>query len=277
MTVREIMGNKRMRRNHDAISVISWITIALLIIPILFILYFGFVIYRNALGFGDTVMESIELTVISSAISAFIVFVVFTPLAFNLARNQNNFMETASDIPASIPHPIVGIAFLIIGSPITPFGRFLSSIGINFFDSIQGLIVALSFISAPVYIRSAQSVFSSLNRYHEMFGYSLGVSRIRILYSVVIPGSIKDLASATLTSMSRAMSEFGSIAILAYYILQGPFKGVEPASVLIYQYYGYYGPGVAVTAAALMIVVSMIILGATRLLKSGIIKRRKTG
>ena len=31
MTVREIMGNKRMRRNHDAISVISWITIALLI------------------------------------------------------------------------------------------------------------------------------------------------------------------------------------------------------------------------------------------------------
>ena len=49
MTVREIMGNKRMRRNHDAISVISWITIALLIIPILFILYFGFVfLYYNA-------------------------------------------------------------------------------------------------------------------------------------------------------------------------------------------------------------------------------------
>ena len=40
--------------------------------------------------------------------------------------------------------------------------------------------------------------------------------------------------------MIRAMSEFGSIAILAYYILQGPFKGVESASVLIYQYYGYY-------------------------------------
>ena len=36
------------------------------------------------------------------------------------------------------------------------------------------------------------------------------------LITSVIPGSIKDLASATLTSMSRAMSEFGSIAILAY-------------------------------------------------------------
>ncbi|QRF74799.1 Molybdate/tungstate transport system permease protein WtpB [Thermoplasmatales archaeon] len=263
------MKKNSFKGSPDAVSIISWITVALLVIPILFILYFGFVVYRNALGFSSTVFESIELTVISSAISAFTVFVVFTPLAFNLARKQSNAMETATDIPASIPHPIVGIAFLILGSPITPFGRFLASIGINFFDSIQGLIVVLSFISAPVYIRSAQSVFSSLNRYHEMFGYSLGASRLRVLYSVVIPGCIKDLTSAALTSMSRAMSEFGSIAILVYYILQGPFKGVEPASVLIYQYYGYYGPGVAVTAAALMIIVSMIILGITRILKSG--------
>jgi len=263
-----------LKQKPDAVSVISWITIALLMIPILFILYFGFVVYRNALGFSDTVLESIELSVISSAISAFIVFVVFTPLAFSLARKQSNIMETVTDIPASIPHPIVGIAFLIIGSPITPFGRFLSSIGINFFDSIQGLIVALSFISAPIYIRSAQSVFSSISRYKEMLGYSLGVSRLRILYSVIIPGSIRELASATLTSMSRGMSEFGSIAILAYYIFSGPFKGVEPASVLIYQYYGYYGPDVAVTAAAFMIIVSMIILGVTRLLKSGLTSGR---
>lgn len=271
----KFMKRSGFKGGTDAVSIISYATIALLIIPILFILYFGFVVYRDALGFSGTVFESIELTVISSSISAFIVFVLFTPLAFNLARKQSNFMETVSDIPASIPHPIVGIAFLIIGSPITPFGRFLSSMGINFFDSIQGLIVALSFISAPVYIRSAQSVFSSMNRYHEMFGYSLGSSRLRILYSVVVPVTIKDLASAALTSMSRAMSEFGSIAILAYYILSGPFKGVEPASVLIYQYYGYYGPDVAVTAAALMIIVSMAILGITRLMKSDILRRRQ--
>lgn len=268
------MSSRRSSIRPDSVAIISWISVTMLIIPIIYILVYGFAIYRSPLGFSNVVLSSIELTVLSSAISALVVFFIFTPLAFDLSRKQSGVMETLTDIPASIPHPIVGIAFLIIASPITPFGRFLSSIGINLFDSILGLVIALSFVSAPVYIRSAQSVFSSLNRHHEMLGYSLGGSRLRVLYTVVIPQSLKELVSSSLTAMSRAMSEFGSIAILVYYILSGPFMGVEPAPVLIYEYYGYYGPDVAVTAAALMIIFSLVLLVIIRIVKSGFHFRR---
>lgn len=256
-------------RNRDSLSVISAVSAFLLSIPIIIILVYGIFIFRSGEAFTHTVLLSITLTVVSSATAAAIVFLVFTPLAYELARRKNSLFETVSDIPASIPHPIIGIALLILDSPITPTGRFLNSIGINFFDTFQGLVAALVIVSAPVYIRAAQSLFSSRRIEPEILASSLGASRLRLLYTVVVADSYRGVISASLTAMSRGMSEFGSIAIVAYYVLQAPFKGVEPASVLIYEYYGYYGPQVAITVSALMILISIAIIVALRLVSSG--------
>ena len=253
-------------RPKDTIWILSIVGAILLIMPIVVLLYYGFAVYRSSAGLSNQVFESILLTLVTSAISAAFVFLLFTPLAYELAMSSHSGLESISDIPASIPHPVVGIAFLILGSPFTPTGRFLSSIGISFFDSIQGIVVALTFVSAPIYIRTMQSVFSSRKQDTDLYTMSLGTSRIRMLYGAILPSLKRETLFAGLTSMSRGMSEFGSIAILAYYVTQYPFAGVSNASVLIYNYYGYLGPGVAVTASALMIVVSMAVLAAARLL-----------
>lgn len=259
----------QMKNGRDALWAISVLTIALISVPIALILIYGFAIYHDAAGFGDTVIKAIALTLFASAVSAAIVFLVFTPLSYELARKTHRGLEAIADIPASIPHPIVGIALLILGSPFTPTGRFLESIGFDFFDTIQGMIIALSFVSAPIYIRSMQSAIFSRNEYPELLAQSLGASRLRTLYSVVLPAMSRQAIASALTSMSRAMSEFGSIAIIAYYVTQYPFSGVSAASVLIYQYYGYFGPGVAITASALMILFSLVILLTGRIMGFG--------
>lgn len=251
----------------DGLALFSIVVTVLIIVPIAFILVYGFAIYHSSIGFSSIVFRSIALTIFSSAIAALFVFLLFTPLAYHLSRISNSAMETISDIPASIPHPIVGIAFLLVVSPLTPFGRFLISIGLGLFDSIPGLITALAFVSAPVYIRAAQSVFSQNPQEPEILAMGLGLSRIKTLYRVVVPNNARLLFSATLTAMSRAISEFGSIAIIAYVILQFPFAGVMPASVLIYQFFGYYGLGPAVTASAVMIVISIIVLLISRFIR----------
>lgn len=252
------------KQRRDGLSIISAASVVLLAIPVIIILVYGFFVFRSEEGFSHTVFLSIALTLVSSATAAAIVFLIFTPLSYELARGRNSLYETISDIPAAIPHPIVGIALLILDSPVTPTGRFLNSVGINFFDSFQGLVAALVIVSAPVYIRAAQSLFSSRKIEPEILALSLGASRLKVLYSIVIADSLRGVLSASLTAMSRAMSEYGSIAIVAYYVSQYPFSGVEPASVLIFQYYGYYGPGVAVTASALMIIFSIVIIVALR-------------
>lgn len=249
----------------DAIGIWSTVSIGLLSVPTAVLLYYGLIVYRSPMGYGSVVFTSIALTLFSSGLAAALVFLVFTPVSYQLARRRNDVLETAADLPASIPHPIVGISLLVLGSGITPLGRFLQSIGIDFFYTLQGLVVALVIVSAPIYIRSAQSLFSATRRDAELYAASLGASRVRILYSVIVPSSARDLLSASLTTMGRAMSEYGSIAILAYYVLQAPFRGVEPASVLVVQNFMEFGTGVAVTTASIMILFSIAIMVGVRI------------
>ncbi|MCL4331197.1 MAG: ABC transporter permease [Candidatus Thermoplasmatota archaeon] len=258
-----------MRKRKDLLWVFSVVSVAIISIPIVLILIYGLAIYHDRQGYGITVMKAIALTLFTSILAAVLVFIVFTPLAYELSSRVHRGMETIADIPASIPHPIVGIAILILGSPFTPTGKFLESIGIDFFDTIQGMVIALAFVSAPIYIRSMQSALSSRNIFPDLLSQSFGASRIRTLYGAVLPGMLRQVISSMLTSMSRAMSEFGSIAIVAYYVTQYPFNGVSAASVLIYQYYGYFGPGVAITASAIMIIVSLAVLAVARIAGAG--------
>ncbi len=256
------MATKIRDREHgkDLIYAISLTGIILIIIPIILILYFGFFYFRDYGVINDTLMRSIELTLFSSGLSAVIIFFLFTPLAYELARKRHRVMDMISDIPSSIPHPIVGIAILILGSPLTPFGHLLNALGISFFNTVTGMTVALIFISAPIYIRASQTLFRSLPTDPERYAEGLGLSRTATFYRIIIPQNIGGLISGALTAMSRSLSEFGSIAIVSFYIVGGIFAGTSPASVLIWKLYGFSGPSAAITASAVMIVVSMIVL-----------------
>jgi molybdate/tungstate transport system permease protein len=239
----------------------------LLLVPIVVLLYYGVGPLRTPIGYGPEVFRSIALSLVSSAVAAVVDVVAFTPLAYYLARNRNRVTESLVDIPVSIPHPIVGVALLVVSSPITPIGRFMISIGINLFNSILGLVIALVVVSAPIYVKSLQPYFESRDASPEQFALGLGASQLRTFTAVVLPDSSRSVISGALIAMSRALSEFGSIAILAYYVLQSPFFGVSPAAVLIYQYYSYYGLGAAVTTSVTLIAISVPLAIAVRFVR----------
>jgi len=250
----------------DALRLLSLTVLFLLLVPVIAILYFGLGPMSNPLGYGTEVFRSVALSLFSAAVAAAADVLMFTPLAYYLARNRNRVTESLVDIPVSIPHPIVGIALLLLSSPVTPTGRFLVSVGVNLFNSVPGLVVALVVVSAPIYVKSLQPFFEARNPSSEQFATGLGASAWRVFRSVVLPESLRGIVSGGLIAMSRALSEFGSVAILAYYVLQSPFYGVSPESVLVYQYFSYYGLGAAVTASAMLVLVSVPLAFAVRLI-----------
>ncbi len=242
------------------LRVISLVTVFLLLVPIAVLLYYGLGPFRTPAGYSIAVFQSIELSLVSSVMAAVIDVVMFTPLAYYLARGKDSFIESLVDIPVGIPHPIIGLALLILDSPLTPTGRFLLFFGINFFNTFLGLVVALVVMSASIYVKSIQPYFESRDSSTEDFAMGMGASRIKILFLVVLPDSLKGVTSASLIAMSRALGEFGSISIIAYYVLQYPFYGVSPASVTIFQLFNGAVPGgldAAVTASAAMILVAL--------------------
>ena len=234
--------------------------VVLLLIPIAVLLYYGLGPLRSPAGYTAAVFRSIELSIVASAVAALLDFALFTPVAYYLARGNDVILESLIDIPVGIPHPIVGVALLILDSPLTPTGQFLLFLGINFFNTILGLVVALVIMSAPIYIKAMQPYFESKDTSAEEFAMGLGASRMRTLVSVVLPDSMSGVVSASLVAMSRALGEFGSISIIAFYVLQYPFYGVSPASVTIFQLFNGAIPGglnAAVTASAAMILVAL--------------------
>jgi len=242
------------------LRVIAIASLLLLLVPIFVLLYYGLGPFRDAAGFGTQVIRSIELTLFSSALAVVADFILFTPLAYYLARGNDRISESLVDIPVSVPHPIIGVALLILDSPVTPTGKFLLGLQINFYNTILGLVTALVIMSAPIYVKSMEPYFESKDPSPEEFAMGMGASRLRTLYSVVLPNSRDGLTSASLISMSRALSEFGSISIIAFYVLQFPFYGVSPASVTIYEFFSGNmsgGLNAAVTASAAMILVAI--------------------
>lgn len=242
------------------LRVVAIAALILLLVPIIVLLYYGLGPYRDAAGYSNFVFRSIELSLFSSALAAVVDLALFTPLAYYLARGRDRIAESLVDIPISVPHPIIGVALLILDSPITPSGKFLLHHGIDFYNTILGLVTALVIMSAPIFVKSMQPYFESRDVSAEEFAMGLGAGRLRTLFSVVLPDSFDGLTSASLISMSRALSEFGSISIIAYYVLQYPFYGVSSASVTIFEFYSGAVPGglfAAVTASATMILVAI--------------------
>lgn len=242
------------------LRVIALASLVLLLVPVAVLLYYGLGPFRSPAGYSITVLRSIELTLFSSAVAAIVDIVLFTPLAYYLARSRDRVTEALVDIPISIPHPIVGVALVILDSPRTPTGMFLGSLGINFYNTLLGLVVALVIMSAPIYVKSVQPYLESKDTAPEEFAMGMGASRLRTMFSVVLPNSVPGIQSGSFIAMSRALSEFGSISIIAYYVLQYPFYGVHPASVTIYALFEGAVPGgldAAVTASAVMILISL--------------------
>jgi len=236
----------------------------LLIFPVLAILYYGFGPYFSAkYAFGEDIISSIELTFFSAAVSVIIIILLFSPLAYYLARHKNPFIEALVDIPASVPHPVVGIALLFIDSPLNPIGRFLQFHGINFFYTYLGVFLALTIVSSPIYIRSMQNFYESIPRSYEYFAMSLGASEFRTFFRVALPSSVRGIISSGLTSMSRAISEFGSVVIVAPYVSGWIFNGDSVASVTVYNTFLTYF-NASVVEAATLILFSLILIAITR-------------
>lgn len=237
----------------------------------------AYLAYQSTLGpfsdlggsFRSEVLSSIALTMISSLAAAGLSAIVGLPTAYYLARGGSRLrglVEAALDLPAAIPHPIIGIAVLLsLGptGPLHPLTRLLGLDGVAY--TLAGLVAALFVVTMPIMVKSMLNAFRSMDPEPEIAALTLGMGRLRIFALVVIPSSLRSLAGSFMISVARAISEFGSVSIVAYYLTTPPFQGVKPASVLIWDLFESRGLGGALPASFTLLLVSLAVLILIRL------------
>ncbi len=195
----------------------------------------------------QSVLKSIGFTLYASFLATILAVLLGIPLAYAIARNNfygKNIIESIIDIPVIIPHTVAGIALFSLLAIRSPVGSVFANLGIVFQDSLWGVVLAMFFVSYPLFVNSAKDGFLSINPNYERVARTLGASQWKSFYQIALPLSSHNLLSGAIMSWARGISEFGAVVVIAYYPMiastlifyrfnTGGLKESQPIAVLL--------------------------------------------
>ncbi|HTX60981.1 MAG TPA: tungstate ABC transporter permease WtpB [Methanobacterium sp.] len=245
-------------------AVMGSFLVLFILIPIL-TLFFSSDINSISANLHDSQVISALFVSIYCALIATVLAVLFgVPLAYILARHDftgKGLIESIIDVPIVIPHTVSGIALLLVFTSDGLLGAPLGKLGIVFTNAIPGIIIAMLFVSSSFVVNSSREGFESVDPRMEKVARTLGSGPFRTFYSISLPLSLRSIVVGSLLCWARAISEFGSIIILAYYPLA--------ASTLIYTRFVQFGLSDATPVAIILISICLALFFVVRLLIKG--------
>ena len=200
------------------------------------------------------VIESLALTFYAAAWATGLALMTGIPLAYLLARYEfrgKTWLQGMINLPIVIPHTAAGIALLMIFGRQAIIGRVLGRIGVQFADSLPGIVVAMLFVSLPFLVNTAREAFALVDPELEQVAATEGASRWQSFIYVTLPLAWRGIMAGMLMMWGRGISEFGAVVILAYH------PKIVP--VLVYERFAGFGLKAAQPVAVLLILASLVV------------------
>jgi molybdate transport system permease protein len=169
-------------------------------------------------------LDALWLSLRATAASLAIILVVGTPAAYLLATRSfrgKALVVTLIELPLVLPPAVAGIALLAAVGPEGILGGAVDAAGIQLSLATAGVVVALTFVASPFYVRQAMAAFASVDPTLRDASRTLGASEARGFVHVMIPSAMPGLAAGTALALGRALGEFGATLMFA-----GSFRGI---------------------------------------------------
>ena len=169
-------------------------------------------------------LDALWLSLRATAMALAIILVVGTPAAYLLATRSfrgKALVVTLVELPLVLPPAVAGIALLAAIGPSGMLGGAVDAAGIELTLQTAGVVVALTFVASPFYVRQAMAAFAAVDRTLLDASRTLGASEARGFLRVMIPAALPGLAAGTALALGRALGEFGATLMFA-----GSFQGI---------------------------------------------------
>lgn len=199
------------------------------------------------------VQSALTLSITASVLTALVAGLLGVPFAYFLARADfvgKSVVAAIVDVPLTVPHTVAGIALLmvfgrhgVIGGPAEDF------LGLRFWGTLAGIVVAMLFVSLPYTVNAARIAFEGVDPRLEMVARTLGLGPWRVLARITVPLAWRGIATGLTLTFARSISEFGAVVILVYYPMTAPVK--------IYEMFLRYGIEEASAVAVLLLIISL--------------------
>jgi molybdate transport system permease protein len=211
---------------------------------------------------SDTALAALKLSLITSMISVMITVISGTPLAYILTKwnfTGRAALELLIYLPVVLPPSVAGLALLIAFGRQGVFGGWLASFGLSLPFTTTAVILAQTFVSAPLYILSARIGFAGIDPLLEEAAHVEGASQWQLFSKVMIPLAGRALITGIILAWTRALGEFGATILFA-----GNLEGKTQTMPLAI-YLGFErNLNVAIVLSVVLVLVSLIMLGIMR-------------
>jgi molybdate transport system permease protein len=206
---------------------------------------------------GDpTATDALKLSLETTSIALVVIVLAGTPAAFLLATRSfpgRAVVITLIELPLVLPPAAAGIGLL---AALGPDGILGGVLGQALVLDTAAVVVALTFVSAPFYIRQAQSSFQAVDRSLIDASRTLGCTEAATFIRVAVPVALPGLAAGLALAWARALGEFGATLMFA-----GSFRGVtQTVPLAIYDRFATDFPGALALSAVLVAVSAGVLL-----------------
>ncbi len=204
-------------------------------------------------------LDALWLSLRATAAALALILIVGTPAAYLLATRSfrgKALVITLVELPLVLPPAVAGIALLAAVGPEGILGGAVEAAGVELALQTAGVVVALTFVASPFYIRQAIAAFASVDRTLMDASRTLGASEARGLFRVMIPTALPGLAAGTALAIGRALGEFGATLMFA-----GSFQGItQTVPLAIYDRFSTDFESALALSAVLVAVSAAILL-----------------
>jgi len=157
---------------------------------------------------------------------------------------------------------VAGIALLIAFGRQGVFGAWLSAVGISLPFTTAAVVLAQTFVSAPLFVRSARIGFAGIDRQLEEAATVEGANEWQVFRFIMFPLAGRAFLTGLILTWTRALGEFGATLLFAGNLV-GKTQTMPLAIFLGFE----RGLGVAIALSVMLVIVSIILLGVTRRLE----------
>ena len=167
----------------------------------------------NIPGLGPALVVSLKTATISLIIST----LLGVPLGYVLARARGRpatMALVAVQLPLALPPIMSGILLIYLIGPYSFLGRHVDS---QLTNSLAGIVIAQTFVSAPFVVVAARSAFQTIDPALDGLAATMGHRPLARFWLIDVQIARPGIIAGMVLTWLRAFGEYGAVIIVAYH------------------------------------------------------------
>jgi len=213
---------------------------------------------------SDVARDALRVTLETNLVAMVLIVLFGTPTAYLLASREfrgRTLLVTLVELPLVLPPAVAGIGLLAAFGRLGLLGGTMESLGIDIAFTKTAVVLAVTFVASPFYVRTAIAAFEAVDRDLVAASRTLGAGPARTFFRVALPLAAGGLGAGAALAFARGLGEFGATIMFA-----GSLQGVtQTLSLAIYQEFDV-DFDTALAIGALLVVGSALVLLAAKVI-----------